>query len=265
MSRRSKVQSPSSKVAPLALRAALTRSANQPTTLPFVFLNVATTADGKLAPANRHFVPFSSKRDQELLLELRARADAVMAGARTVDSVPVTMGPGGKKYRDMRVKNGLSEYNLRVVVSGSGSLDPRAKIFQHKFSPLIILVTERARRARIARLQKLGAIVHISGEKELDFTHALKWLRKEWKVKSLLCEGGGEINAALFRENLVDEIYLTLCPKIFGGRNAPTLADGIGVESLADATRLKLKSQKRVGDELFLVYSRRVSTGEATE
>jgi hypothetical protein len=47
--------------------------------LPFVFINVATTVDGKLAPANRHFVPFSSKRDQRLLLELRARADAVMA------------------------------------------------------------------------------------------------------------------------------------------------------------------------------------------
>ena len=57
--------------------------------LPFIFLNVATTADGKLAPANRKFVPFGSKRDQQLLLELRAQADAVMAGARTVDLVPV--------------------------------------------------------------------------------------------------------------------------------------------------------------------------------
>ena len=96
--------------------------------LPFVYLNVATTADGKLAPANRHFVPFSSKRDQDLLIELRTRCDAVMAGARTVDSVPVNLGPGGKKYRDLRVKNGLAEYNLRVVVSGSASLDPAAAL-----------------------------------------------------------------------------------------------------------------------------------------
>src|SRR5213078_728397 len=108
----------------------------KPKPLPFVFLNVATTADGKLAPANRHFVPFSSKRDQELLLELRTRCDAVMAGARTVDSVPVNLGPGGKKYRDMRIKNGLAEYNIRIVVSGSGTLNPRAEIFKHKFSPL---------------------------------------------------------------------------------------------------------------------------------
>ena len=45
---------------------------------PFVFLNVATTADGKLAPANRHFVPFSSRRDQELLHELRTRAEKAL-------------------------------------------------------------------------------------------------------------------------------------------------------------------------------------------
>src|SRR3954471_18132565 len=92
--------------------------------LPFVFINVATTADGKLAPANRHFVPFGSARDKQLLLQLRTRADAVMAGARTVDLSAVRMGPGGSRYRRMRLKNGLAEYNLRVVVSGSGTLNP---------------------------------------------------------------------------------------------------------------------------------------------
>lgn len=213
------------------------------------------TADGKLAPANRHFVPFTSQRDQKMLLELRAQADAVMAGARTVDSVPVTLNPGGKKYRTMRENNGLTEYNLRIVVSGSGSLSPRAEIFQHAFSPLIILVSRRATRASTARLQKLGAIVYVCGENEVNFTEALKWLRKEWNVKRLLCEGGGEINAALFREDLVDELYLTLSPKIFGGRNAPTIADGLGVASLEGATQLKLKSKRRVGDEMFLCYS----------
>jgi riboflavin-specific deaminase-like protein len=222
--------------------------------LPFVYLNVATTADGKLAPPNRHFVPFSSKRDQELLMLLRTRCDALMAGARTVDSVPVNLGPGGKRFREMRVANGLSEYNLRVVVSGSGSLNPRAEIFKHKFSPLIVLVTERAG-ACVKRLQKLGAIVEVCGERELDFTYALKWLRKQWNVTRLLCEGGGEINAALFQKNLVDEIYLTLCPLVFGGRRAPTMSDGEGVQRLPGATKLKLKAQERAGEELYLVYA----------
>src|ERR1041384_7335237 len=121
--------------------------------LPFVYLNVATTADGKLAPANRHFVPFGSPRDQQLLIELRTRCDAVMAGARTVDSVPVNLGPGGKKFRDIRIKNGLAEYNLRVVVSGSGTLNPRAEIFRRRFSPIIVLVCEQASERNVRRLR----------------------------------------------------------------------------------------------------------------
>lgn len=223
--------------------------------LPFVYLNVATTADGKLAPANRHFVPFSSQRDQDLLIKLRTRCDAVMAGARTIDSAPVNLGPGGKKYRALRLANGLAEYNIRIVVSGSASLNPKAEIFKHRFSPVIIIVTERAPKTRVTRLRRLGAMVQAFGEKEVDFTAALKWLREKWNISRLLCEGGGEINSALFREGLVDEIYLTLCPMVLGGRNAPTMADGIGAEKLSDAARLKLKSEQRIGNELFLVYS----------
>ena len=82
----------------------------------------------------------------------------------------------------------------------------------------------------------------------------MEWLREKWNVKRLLCEGGGELNGALFRAGLVNELHLTVCPKIFGGRDAPTIADGAEALKLADATRLTLKSMKRVGDELFLVY-----------
>ena len=222
--------------------------------LPFVFLNVATTADGKLAPATRHFIPFTTKRDQDHLLELRATADAVMSGARTVDLSPVKLGPGGARYRRERLRRGLTEYNLRVVVSGSGSLNPRAEIFRHRFSPIIILTTARVPKARLARLQKLADAVQICGEHDIDFRHALGWLRREWNVKRLLCEGGGEINAGLFEARLVDELHLTLAPVIFGGRTAPTLSDGRGFPTLAAAARLRLKSKQRVGDELYLVY-----------
>ena len=232
----------------------MNRNAKPGLPLPFVSINVATTADGKIAPANRRFEPFSSPRDHDLLLRLRAGTDAVMSGARTVDSVPVNLGPGPAKYRRLRVKNGLPEYNLRIVVSGSASIDPKAEIFKHTFSPIIILATERASKQKVKRLEKLGAEVAIFGRTELDFPKALRWLREKWGVKRLLCEGGGEINAALFRAGLVNEVYQTLCPVIFGGRDAPTLADGRGIEQLTGAVRLKMKSMKRHGDELYLVW-----------
>ena len=223
------------------------------TGLPFVYLNVATTADGKIAPTKERYVQFSSDRDQELLLELRTKADAVMCGAGTINSFPIDLGPGGEKYRKMRLKNKLAEYNLRVVVSGSGNVDPDAELFKHRFSPIIVLATERAGK-KLKRLREVADSVEIFGKSELDFVAALRWLKNKWGVKSLLSEGGGEVNAALFRANVVNELYLTIAPVVFGGRNAPTLAGGEGVKTLAEATRLKIKSMKRVGDELFLVY-----------
>ena len=230
---------------------------------PFTFINVASTVDGKLAPANRKFVPFGSRRDLELLYDLRAASDAVIAGARTVDSAAGHYGPGPARYRRLRLQRGLAEYNLRVIVSGAGTLNPRADIFRHRFSPIIVLVSGRAPLRKVLQLEAAADEVKVFGEDQLDFAAAFDWLRQHWKVKRLLCEGGGELNFALLRRGLIDEIYQTACPLILGGRHAPTLADGAGFSSANEAVRVRIKSVKRSANELFLVY--RVVKKEAAE
>jgi len=218
---------------------------------------MAMTADGKIATANRAVHSFGSKRDLTHLYELRATADAVMCGARTVEISNATLGNGGEKFRKLRLKNGLVEFPLRVIVSGSGSIDPAAKIFQKRFSPIIILTTERASTKKLARLRKLADEVKICGQTEIHFPAALRWLRKQFGVKRLLCEGGGELNDALFRAGLVDQIHLTICPKIFGGRTAPTIAGGNGFQRLADVEGFRIQSIRWFRSELFTVFSRR--------
>ena len=224
--------------------------------LPFVFVNMAMTADGKIATANRAVTSFGSARDREHLLELRATADAVMAGARTVDSAAINLGPGPARFRRLRLKNGLMEYNLRIIVSGNGTLNPAAEVFQHRFSPILVLTTGRASKARLRQLRTLADEVKVCGRQEINFREAFCWLRGKWGVKRLLCEGGGGLNDALFRAGLVDELHLTICPKIFGGRNAPTIADGRGFHRLAEALPLQIKSFKRIGNEVFAVFRR---------
>jgi 2,5-diamino-6-(ribosylamino)-4(3H)-pyrimidinone 5'-phosphate reductase len=227
----------------------------QPSTpLPFVLVNMAMTADGKIATANRSISSFGSRRDHQHLLQLRATADAVMAGARTVDSNPVTLGTGPANYRRLRLRRGLAEFNLRIIVSRSGSVNPKATVFQRGSSPIIILTTRRATKARLKQLRAVATEVKICGAKEINFRIALRWLRNKWRVKRLLCEGGGELNDTLFRAGLVNELHLTVCPRIFGGRAAPTIADGLGAGSLARSARLELQSARRHGDEIFLVY-----------
>jgi 2,5-diamino-6-(ribosylamino)-4(3H)-pyrimidinone 5'-phosphate reductase len=224
--------------------------------LPFVFSNFAMTADGKIAFASREFVPFGSDRDRENMMELRATADAVMSGARTVETPGVTLGPGGKKFQRLRLKRGLAEYNLRVIVTGSGSLDLGADVFKHGFSPIIVLVSQSAPARRVQQLRRAADDVGIFGETEIDFRSALRWLYKKWNVKRLLCEGGGAVHEAVIRAGLLDELHLTMCPVIFGGRTAPTVAEGPGFGSLSTAKRLRLARMRRVGNELFAVFNR---------
>jgi len=224
---------------------------------PFVLVNMAMTADGKIATANRAVSSFGSARDHEHLLELRATVNAVMSGARTVDSADVNMGPGGAKFRRLRLAQGLPEYNLRVIVSGSGSINPRAGVFKHRFSPIIVLTTARASAAKLKRLRSLADVVKVCGKSEINFRLALRWLKKTLNVNRLLCEGGGELNDALFRAGLVDELHLTVCPKVFGGRNAPTISDGSGFARLAHAAEFELNSSRRVAGEIFLVFRRK--------
>jgi 2,5-diamino-6-(ribosylamino)-4(3H)-pyrimidinone 5'-phosphate reductase len=224
--------------------------------LPFIFVNMAMTADGKIATSNRAVSSFGSPHDHRHLLELRATADAVMAGARTTDVAPINLGPGPAEYRRRRLDNGLSEYNLRVIASGKGSINPNAEVFKHRFSPIIILTTSQMPKARRLRLRALVDEVKVCGRREIDFRRAFCWLRNKWGVNRLLCEGGGGLNDALFRADLVDELHLTICPKIFGGRNAPTVADGRGFQRLSNALPLQLKSFKRIENEFFAVSQR---------
>lgn len=229
-------------------------------TRPFILINMAMTADGKIATANRAISTFGSRRDHDNLMELRTTVDAVMSGARTINSGKITLGPGGIRYRRRRLKQGLAEFNLRIVVSGSGSVDPNAEVFKHRFSPIIVLTTKRADPDQLRQLRTRADAVKICGDREIHWGATLRWLNRKWGVRRLLCEGGGNLNDAMFRAGFVDELHLTICPKIFGGCTAPTIAEGIGFPSLAAAAGFQLQSRRRRGDELFLIFSRRATT-----
>ncbi len=221
---------------------------------PHVLVNMAMTADGKIATARRTAGSFGSRRDEEQLHALRATADAVLCGARTVNLGNVDLGSGPTRFRRQRLRSGLAERHLRVVATGSGRVDPAARVFRQRGSPLILLTTGRVPDRRLGRLRALADAVGVFGDEEIDLRAALGWLRREWGVRRLLSEGGGELNSALFREGLVDELHLTVCPLVFGGAAAPTIADGVAWGGLGEATRCRLRSARRVGAELFLVY-----------
>jgi 2,5-diamino-6-(ribosylamino)-4(3H)-pyrimidinone 5'-phosphate reductase len=102
---------------------------------------------------------------------------------------------------------------------------------------------------------RIGAFATLveAGDRVVDVARLLAWLATDRGAKCVLVEGGGVLNAAFFAARAVDEIYVTLVPRILGGKDAPTMVDGAGFA--ADAVPdLTLTSLEHIGDELFLRY-----------
>ncbi len=219
------------------------------------------TADAKIATATRRTTTFGSPRDQEHLYELRATADAILCGARTLIETGATLGNGGRRFGQLRTAASLSRYPVRVLVTGTGSIPSCAPVWARKWGPIIVLTTAKAGEQAIARLRRKADWVRVYPEDGIDFANALAWLRSEFGILRLVSEGGGELNDALIRGGLVDEIHLTWCPWVFGGQAAPTLSDGIGFQTLAQAAGFRLHSVTPAGNELFLVYRAKIDPG----
>lgn len=221
---------------------------------PWVVVNMAMSADGKIATSNRQVETFGSKRDYVELLRVRSGVDVVLCGARTAGGVGISMNSGGPEWVRRRLAKGLRAEPMRVIVSGRGGISPCAPVFSAVGGPCVVVVSERAPVTRLVGLRKVVDELLVLGRDRVDLRALLTWLRVAHAVRRVVCEGGGDLNDAMFRAGLVDEVRLTICPVVVAGREAPTIADGVGVDWLASAARLELRSRRRVGDELFLAY-----------
>lgn len=193
---------------------------------PFIFINSAMSADGKISTKERKQVRISGNIDFDRMDSLRAGSDAIMVGIGTVlaDDPSLTVKSDQRKLD--RKNAGLCENPIRVIIDSEARTPIEADIFKKGEGGRIIVVSESAHKDRIEKLQEKATIV-IAGENKIDLKHAMQKL-KEMGVNRLMVEGGATINWGMISAGLVDEIYTFVGNLIIGGKNAPTLADGEG-------------------------------------
>ncbi len=220
---------------------------------PFVCINMAMTADGKITSAAREAARFTSPHDRKNMDRLRAEADAVLIGAGTLRAENPPLGVRDEGMRAYRRSLGKPEGLLNVVVTASARLDPGAAFFREGASAgRIVATVEEIEDEKLRPL--LGkAEVWKLGRGRVDLAELLRRLRSRG-VGLLLVEGGGELNWGLVKDGLVDELYVTVAPSLLGGRSAPTLLEGEGFP-LAGRRRLELLELGRQGDEVYCRYA----------
>jgi riboflavin-specific deaminase-like protein len=208
----------------------------------FIFSNLATSLDGKIATVRRGHFPLGTPADRRQMLVLRKRADAVIVGASTLRSYPAPMLSGA---------TGKQPINI-VVSSRLEGFSPRWQFFMEPRTRRVLFVGPETSDASLRKFDSLAEIYRLKkgGSSARQITKILSKLG----VRRLLVEGGGGLMWDFVHAGLLDEINLTLTPRIVGGAEAPTLVDGdgFGPGEIAD---FKLKSCRRLKDELYLVYS----------
>jgi 5-amino-6-(5-phosphoribosylamino)uracil reductase len=216
-----------------------------------IFSNLATSIDGKIATAKRSHFSLGTAADQAQMQVLRGQCDAILMGASSLRAFKRPC-----LYR--KAKPGKQPFNV-VVSRDLRGLDPKWPFFT---SPelrgkRLLVATGRVPAARKRALQSHAKIIELGAASREDRSASaiVRALSKEG-IQRLLVEGGGEMMWLFVREDLLDEIHVTLVPKIVGGADAPTLVEGAGFE-VSGIRSFKLKSLRRVGDELFLVFSAR--------
>lgn len=224
-----------------------------PRGLSHVIVNMAVSVDGRINSRRRERFPLGSEHDRRLMDVLRERADAVLIGAGTVrhDGHPMLL-----RYPDLvakRVKRGETPHPVNVVLSGNLDL-PLRPFFVGDATKRIVFTTRRAGTARIRRFEKVAEVIVVPG-KEPSPARVLEALR-ERGLKRLILEGGGEVHFAFAKAGLVDEWYITVTPRLIGGKTAPSFLDGEGFLK-KDHIELELISLRRLGNELFLRYRKR--------
>ena len=218
---------------------------------PHIFLNMAMSLDGKISTRDGAGPRFTSDADKIRLREIRSQADAILVGAGTIIADDPTFSQHGK-HRELRLQKNMAPNPIKAVVSGSGSVPETARMFQPNGAPALVFTTEHILPSHLEKLRQV-AEVYVVGRAEVDFRRAIEILGNTYEVKQLLVEGGGQVNFDLFRAGLINEVYLTLCPKIIGGRDVPTIAEGTGFDFL-DIVGLELLDRRVVDDEIFLHY-----------
>jgi riboflavin biosynthesis pyrimidine reductase len=248
---------------------------------PYVFANFVSTVDGVVSYAIKgkssgSAISDSNPTDRFIMGLLRASADAIMVGAGTLEDAganslwtPEYVYPDAKSlYAEYRI-NALHkpEYPLLVIVSGSGRLELERAIFKTSAMRTVIVTTaagkdELARRGAATlssvEVRALNSKNGNSNSGSIDPLVILELLQAQFGVKTLLHEGGPTLFGQFLAEAAVDELFLTLSPRI-AGRSGDSARPAIvkGVEFVPDsAPRLQLLSAKAKDAFLYLRYRR---------
>jgi diaminohydroxyphosphoribosylaminopyrimidine deaminase/5-amino-6-(5-phosphoribosylamino)uracil reductase len=217
------------------------------TGLPHVTLKMAASLDGKVAARDGSSRWITGEPAREDVHRMRAGAGAIVVGAGTVLTDDPSLTVRHPEFPDRTP--------LRVVVDGLGTVPETAKLFTHDAARTLVVTSEAAPEERLDAWRDSGAEVLVLAGAEpggVALDRLMAELGKR-EIQQVLVEGGPTLGWKLVRAGLVDRVVLYLAPILVGGRDAPSVLMGEGIESIAEPYRVEIVEVARVGDDMKVV------------
>lgn len=212
------------------------------------------TADGKIADVKRRAARFGSANDKNHLEEQVSLADGVLFGAGTLRAYGTTMSVSNSRLLQARLERSQSAQPVQIVVSASGNLDPQWRFFQQPIPRWLFTLADGAKLWQgKSEFERILVSQKIPKEQAVVDWRSLFSQLPELGLNRLAILGGSELLTSLLTLDLIDELWLTICPTIFGGNSAPTPVGGIGFTQ-SQAKKLTLLEVKHIEQEVFLHY-----------
>lgn len=222
------------------------------TGLPWIVLKAGVTMDGRIAPGPGKNCWITGESARAEVHRMRDRLDAILIGSTTAltdDPSLTARHIGRRKYRDP----------LRVVLDTELRLSPRARMLTgNPEAETWIFCGPEADQNKAAALEKAGAriiLAKLDMEGRVDLHFVMHHMVSEGK-NSVLVEGGGEIHAALLKQDLVDQVNLFFAPFFLGKEGVPLIGD-LGEGSQLDSRRFVISRSRRFGEDLMIELARR--------
>ena len=207
---------------------------------PFIHVNCAMSADGKLAGEDRTQVRISSDEDKTRVKNLRKKYDAIMVGVGTI----VADDP------HLTFKDGDYDTNpIRVVLDPHGRTPEDAQVLDER-APTVMVTLEDC------DVEWDCEEIIRAGKDSVDLDKVMEELAEEIGIENILVEGGGRTIASLFKARMVDRYSVFVGGLVIGGANAPTPCDGDGWVA-ENGIKLELKDFEVLGNGALLTFEPR--------
>lgn len=212
---------------------------------PYVTMKYAMTCDGKIATKNNDSKWITGENSRNEVHKMRHNNMGIVAGIGTVLA--------DNPMLNVRIEGLKSP--IRIICDSNLRIPMESEIVKtaNKYKTIIAYVNGDT--DKINALEKEGFILQKFSSKDgkVDLNELMQYLGEQ-NIDSIFVEGGANLNDSFMREGLVNRLEVFVAPKVFGGADARSPIEGMGVDFVSEAKEFSLENVRRIDEDILLSY-----------